>query len=144
MYNYSGIFYRIWGVCGIIFLVGVMCILLERPWKIGFTLKKCKLGIGIVVFAVCLGLVYGSRILFPNISSYTGEFIETHRNSRVAPPFPVTNEYTFWNSEEKKQVFYLDVFSKNKIYPFEFVKGQRYMVYYDEFTNVIVRVDVIE
>lgn len=144
MYNFSGILYRIWGVCGIILLLGVVCILFEKPWSKGFKLKKCILGIVISAFAICLGAVYVSRILFPDVSSYTGEFVESYRNSRVAPPLPLTSEYIFWNGEGKRQTFYLDAFSKDEIFPLELEVGQKYIIYFDEFTNVIVRIEVIE
>ena len=77
-------------------------------------------------------------------SSYTGEFIETHRNSRVAPPLPFTDEYVFWDGEGKRQVFYLDIFSKKEIFPYEFVSDQKYTIYFDEFTNVIVNIETVE
>lgn len=97
-----------------------------------------------IAFAICLGLIYVSRVVFPDVSSYTGEFIETHRNSRVAPPLPFTDEYVFWNGEGKRQVFYLDIFSKKEIFPYEFVSDQKYTIYFDEFTNVITKVEVLK
>ena len=144
MYNFSGVFYRIWGVCGIILLIGVALLLLEKPWAENFNLKNCKIALVMITVAVCLGLVYGSRILFPNVASYTGEFVETHRNSRVAPPLPVTNEYIFWNGDGKRRVFYLDIFSKKEIFPLEFENGQEYTIYFEKFTKVIVKVDCVE
>lgn len=144
MYNFSGLLYRIWGVCGTILVLGVVCILLQKPWTKNFKILDCKLGLTMIVFAVCLGLVYVSRIFFPDVSSYTGVFIETNRNSRVAPPLPVTYEYVFWDGEGKRQVFYLDIFSKEEIFPYEFASNQQYTIYFDEFTNVITRVEPIE
>lgn len=144
MYNFSGVFYRIWGVCGILLLVGILCILVERPWAKKVTLKDLSAGLLITVFAIGLGLVYASRIVFPDVLSYTGEFIDTHRTSTVAPPLPFTREYVFWNGEGKKQVFYLDTFSKKEIFPCELEYGQQYTIYYDDFTNVIVKVEPIE
>ena len=144
MHDFSGVWYRIWGVCGIILILGVVLILFERPWAKNFGLKKCKLGLVIIAFAICLGLVYVSRIVFPDVSSYTGEFVESHRNSRVAPPFPLTNEYVFWSGEGERQVFYLDIFSKKEIYPHDFISERKYTIYFDEFTNVITRVEPIE
>lgn len=144
MYNFSGIAYRIWGVCGIILLVGLIAILCAKPWMPDFKISKIKIDLLFIAFAICLGIVYASRILFHDVSSYTGEFIETHRNSRIAPPLPVTNEYVFWNGEGKKQVFYLDIFSKKEIFPYEFERAQKYTIYFDKFTNVIVKVDAVE
>lgn len=144
MYNFSGIVYRIWGVCGIILLVGLIAILCTKLWMQDFSISKVKIDLLFIVFAICLGLVYSSRILIPDVSSYTGEFIESHRNSRVAPPLPVTYEYVFWDGEGKRQVFYLDIFSKKEIFPYEFVSDQKYTIYFDDFTNVIVRVETVE
>lgn len=143
MNNYSGIVYRIWGVCGVMLLLGVVCILFEKPRLHKNWLQRCKFGLLTIAFAVCLGAVYSSRIFFPNVLSYTGEFVDTHRNSRVAPPLPLTNEYVFWNGEGKRKVFYLDVLSKKEIYPFEFETGEKYTVYYDSFTKVITRVETV-
>lgn len=144
MYNFSGVFFRIWGVCGIVLALGVGCILLEKPWAKSFRLQNCKLGLIMVVFAIALGAIYATRILFPNVSSYTGEFVESNRNTRVAPPLPVTYEYVFWNGEGNRQVYYLDVFSKRDLFPCEFKNGGKYTIYFDEFTNVIVKVEIIE
>lgn len=144
MYNFSGIVYRIWGVCGIILLVGIIAILCAKPWMPDFNISKVKIDLLFIVFAICLGSIYISRIVFPDVSSYTGEFIETHRNSRVAPPLPFTDEYVFWNGEGKRQVFYLDIFSKKEIFPYEFVSSQKYTIYFDEFTNVITKVEAVK
>ena len=144
MYNFSGIWYRIWGVCGVMFLLGVICILFDKPWRKAVKIKDCKLGLIIIAFAICLGSIYVYRIMYPDVSSYTGEFIESHRNSRVAPPLPVTYEYVFWNGEGKRQVFYLDIFSKKELFPYEFVSDQKYTIYFDEFTNVITKVEAVE
>ena len=144
MYNFSGVLYRIWGVCGIVLLLGIVLVLLEKPWAKDFKLKKCRLGIFIIAFAICLSLAYTSRILFPNVSSYTGEFVSYNRNSRVAPPLPLTNEYVFWSGEGTKKVFYLDVLSKKEIFPSEFENNQIYTIYFDTFTKVIVKVELLE
>ena len=144
MYDFSGVLYRIWGVCGILLVLGVVCILLEKPWSKKFKIKNCIAGLLLIAFAISLSSIYLSRIVFPDVSSYTGEFIESHRNSRVAPPLPLTKEYVFWNGEGKRKVLYLDVLSKKEICPYEFVSGQKYTIYFDEFTKVIVKVDVAE
>ena len=141
MYNFSGIFYRIWGVCGFLFALGIVLIFLEKPWAKNFCITNCKTGLIAIAFSVCLSLLYLSRIVFPNVSSYTGSFVEEHRNSRVAPPLPVTTEYIFWDGNGKRQVFYLDIFSKEKIFPNDFIPTHEYTVYFDEFTNVIVKVE---
>jgi len=115
MFNFSGVLYRIWGVCGVILVLRVACILLDRPWAKKVKIKDCKLGLIMIAAAIGLSLLYATRIVFPGVLSYTGEFIDSHRNSRVAPP--VTNKYVFWNGEGKKQTLYLDIFSKKKYSP---------------------------
>ena len=144
MFNYSGIIYRIWGVCGIILLIGVICLLIRKPKGDKFKIKHYKVELFTIVFAIVLGLIYISRIIFPSVSSYTGEFIEKHRNSRVAPPLPFTSEYVFLNANGKNPKFYLDSFSKKNIYPFDFEEGKQYTIYFDEFTKVIVRVEIVD
>ena len=32
MYDFSGIFYRIWGVSGVLLLLGIVVMLREKPW----------------------------------------------------------------------------------------------------------------
>lgn len=115
MFNFSGVLYRIWGGCGVILVLGVACILLNRPWARKVKIKDCKLGLIMIAAAIGLSLLYASRIVFPDVSSYTGEFIDSHRNSRVAPPLPVTNEYVFWNGEGKNKLF-IWTFSQKKKY----------------------------
>lgn len=87
MYNFSGIFYRIWSSCGFMFLLGVGMLLAHKPWSENFKLKKCKLELVVIAVSICFSLFYASRIAFPNVSSYTGEFVEEHRSPRTAPPF---------------------------------------------------------
>ena len=141
MYCYNGIFYRIWSVCGVIFLLGALCILIEKPWKDTFRIQKCAIGIILLVFTLAFGLFYASRIIFPNILCYEGEYIEENRNSRVAPPLPLTYEYIFSKEGEKNQVFYLDVISKKEIIPYGFSPEKEYRIYYDAFTQIIVKVE---
>lgn len=132
MYDFSGIWFRIYGVAGIILLVGIVCILIEKT--------KFKWGYVAIAVALCMAIVYLMRIVSPSVSTYNGKFVESHRNSRVAPPLPVTNEYVFWDGANKKKVVYLDSYSKAQIYPHDFIPGACYTVYFDDLTNVIVKV----
>jgi hypothetical protein len=141
MYNFSGIMYRIWSTCGFLFFLGCLLIILEKPWK-KCNIKKCISGFVIALLGIGLAVIYLSRMFYPNISVYTGEFISSNRDSSVAPPLPLTNEYCFWNGNEKKKVFYLDILSKKEIFPNDFETGEEYVVYYDEFTKIIVKVEI--
>lgn len=144
MYDFSGLVYRIWAVGGILLLIGIVCLLIDKPWSKGFNHKDVKISIILLIIAIGYILCCASRIISPRVSTYTGEFMDTHRNSRVAPPLPLTSEYVFWNGEGKRKVFYLDAFSEKKILPGEFEKGKKYTIYFDDFFKVIVRVEVVE
>lgn len=141
MFNFSGIIFRLWGVCGIMFLLGAILILIEKPWKKKFSFRNNIVQILTIGFSICLGLFYVSRLIFTDVSSYTGVFVSSNRDSSVAPPLPVTFEYVFDGNSEKNKVFYLDVFSKKEIFPDEFKENVRYTIYYDTLTSVIVRVE---
>ena len=141
MYNFSGLIYRIWTVVGLLLLLGLTDILFEKPWSKSFKIRKCKYGIFAISVAVCMGLVYGSRIVSPDVGSYTGEFVESHRTSKVSP---FTMQYTFWNGQGKKLGLFLDLFSKKKVFPCELICGDEYVVVYDKLTNIILKVDAKE
>lgn len=139
-YNFSGLYYRLWGVCGPMLLLGVICIVLRKPFSRPFQIKDHKVGVALVAFSLVLGLFYTSRICFPKVESYTGAFIQSNRNSRVAPPLPLTFEFLFWNGQGYKEVVYLDVLSIKNIFPEELVVGKEYQVISDKVTHVIVQI----
>ena len=128
MYDYSGVWFKIWGLSGTIFLLGVLCLIFKKNKKYG-----C---IGIFL-AISLALLNFASIAKPSVSEYNGEFIEEHRNGRSVFSY----EYTFWNGDGNKEVMYLDVFSKKRIYPSDFIRGHIYKVYYDKSTRIILKVD---
>lgn len=142
MYDFSGIVFRLWGVCGIMFLLGVIGLLLSEPWKKGYRFKDDWVGWISIACSVVLAIVLASRILFPDVSVHTGAFLSSARNSRAAPPLPVTREYVFENPGERHKCFYLDAFSMKKVFPQEFECGEVYTIYYDKLTKVIVGVEI--
>lgn len=138
--NYSGILYRIWGEAGIIILIGIACMLLSGFWTKAFH-KQCFLaGILCVVYGCGTAFYYFSCMKSPQIDSFQGIFYEAQRNSRVAPPLPLTMEYTFSAADGKMTVFYLDQFSKKEIIPEGFLE-EEYTIYYETRTNIIVGVE---
>ena len=52
-------------------------------------------------------------------------------------------EHHFFSKDGEKgsKGFTLDIISKKKIYPSEFKKGKVYRIYYEERTNIIVKVE---
>ncbi len=140
MYDFSGIYYRILSTCGIMFLMAIILILFQKPWSKSFDIKKCKFAIFAIILATCSTVFYVSRIVSPDVSIYTGEFVESRRTSSSASPLPFNNKYVFWNGEGKKPIFYLDSFSKKEICPSGLEEGKVYTVYYDTWTDIIVAV----
>lgn len=78
-----------------------------------------------------------SRIYFPDIASYTGKFCYYNNASKIISN---NREYTFENNEGRKQIFYLDVSSRVRIFPNGFEDGKMYTIYFDNFTKTIVKV----
>lgn len=141
MFDYSGLLFRVWGVAGIMLASGVVILLVEKPWVKGLRNNGAKLGIALVVAALIFGGTYLYRYLNPDISSYSGVYVKSYRNSRVAPPLPVTFEYCFRNEEDKQKVFYLDAFSEKRIMPNGLEVGREYTVYYEVNKKIIVRIE---
>ena len=136
MYDFSGILYLIKWRCGISLIMGLLCLFFAKPWEKGLKNKETVIAVIMIVFSICLGSIYTSRILSPNVSCYKGIYIE-ERPAR----FQFSMEYVFWDGVGLKQPFDLDVFSKRKVFPDQFQLNKEYTVYYDEFTRVIVKVE---
>ena len=71
-------------------------------------------------------------------SSYNilhGKFKESYRDSRVAPPLPVTRAYVFDIGEKTNKVVYLDAFTKNKYFQENMVIDDEYTIYYEKRTK---------
>lgn len=150
-----GIWYRVWGVSGIIIVIAIIILLFsiydskkasKKKEQKRKTIKK-DLILGIVILAI--GLTFSSyyvyKAFFPNVTSCIGQFEYEKRNSRVAPPLPLTTEYLFsFENSDKKQGFYLDVISKKEIFSEDFEKECQYKIWYDEETNIILRIEKTE
>lgn len=138
MYNYAGIEYRLWAECGSFFMLGIICSLWGKPWKNG--LKKNYIGPLCILMSLLLFAEYAYVYCSKDVTSYTGEFVKSSRNSRVAPPLPFTDQYNFDDGLGWEE-YYLDIFSKKEIWPEDFVPGEEYIVYYDKHTKVIVKIE---
>lgn len=143
MYDFSGILYRILSTFGLMLLIAIIIILFEKPWSKSFELKNCKFAIVTIIIAVSSTIFYAFLIVSPNVSTYTGKYVDSSRTFSYASPLPFNYKHVFWNGEGKKPMFYLDTFSKEKICPNGFEEGNIYTVYYDEWTNIIVGVEDI-
>ena len=62
--------------------------------------------------SLAFSLIYVTSYLYvlmnPLIISFTGKFKESYRDSRIAPPLPVTRAYVFDIGEKTDKVVYLD------------------------------------
>ena len=139
--NYSGILYRIWAEAGIIILIGIACLLLSGIRTKTFH-KQCFLaGVLCVLYGCGTAIYYLSCLQSPQIDSVQGVFYEEQRNSRVAPPLPLTMEYSFSTTDGEKTVYYLDLLSKKEMIPEGFQEGEEYVICYEARTNIIVSVE---
>lgn len=92
---------------------------------------------------VVLSLLYLSRICWPNVSMYTGEYTYGHR-SREVPGLIISYEYFFCNDEGKENGFHLSTVLKERILGGDLKVGQKYTVYYYNWSKIIVKIEAIE
>ena len=74
------------------------------------------------------------------VTSYLYVFKESYRDSRIAPPLPVTRAYVFDIGEKTNKVVYLDAFTKNKYFQENMVIDDEYTIYYEKRTKIVVGV----
>ena len=79
-------------------------------------------------------------LMNPLIISFTGKFKESYRDSRIAPPLPVTRAYVFDIGEKTNKVVYLDAFTKNKYFQENMMIDDEYTIYYEKRTKIVVGV----
>lgn len=143
MYDLSGLKYRIIAVGGIIAALGILCLIFSAFWN---PQKRDIKGVLISIVLLLTSVVYSSiylyRISNPIVLSYSGYFCDERRDSRVAPPLPFTMAYTFSTTGKLDRTFYLDIFSKNTIFPREFDEEILYYIYYEKSTHIILKIEV--
>lgn len=143
-YNIDGILYRVYATGGICLILGIVCLILSKNRKQS---KRIKVDFIIAVMMIIFAFAYiGSHIYMsinPSILMNEGYFVEVYRDSTAAPPLPFTYKYRFTSSSNKNRVFYLDSFSKKDIYPEDFLEGEKYRIFYEKNTNIILKVEEI-
>lgn len=143
MNDLSGIEYLAYVKGGIMLLVGFIgiglgCLDFRRIRKGTAGTGRKRTGIEMLcvgaialIYGIVISVQYIKLLSDPEIMSYEGVYVETHRNNRPAEPF--TNYYVFDDeSGEPKERFYLDFFSDDRILPSVFETGKRYIVYYEK------------
>lgn len=142
MNNYSGIIHQVLTGCLPLVTLSILVIIVTSMVEEKHKFRECIIGIVGIAYAVYLFVFYTYGMFSSNYSSYTGNFVESSRTSETISWLPFTDEYIFWNGEGKRQVFYLDNSSKEEIFPDEFKTDKIYTIYYDEWTDIILRVEV--
>lgn len=146
MFNLDGIRFKLFA-CDFLFLfVGILALISSKFWKPQQIIKRdLHTGCVLTILAVLFIIDHLSSLWNPHILSCTGTYLSYRSNSRVSPPWPFTISYTFDTGEEKKREFHLDIFSEKKIFPEdELVYGNEYLIYYEEKTNIIVRIEPVD
>ena len=148
-YDFSGMYYRLFCPSMIVLAISVVCFLLElKGRKNGegkrvVDRKRVWTHVGCICFCLFVTGFYVYRIQLQDVKSYTGEYVSQRHNTREAPPLPLTMEYRFENPQGKEKSFYLDVFSKRRIWAEDFEVGQEYLIYYEATMDVIVAVEEV-
>lgn len=126
----------------ILFLVlGFVSLVLSRCWNTDKKDMK-EMIIGLVCVILAIGsFVYHSHIISnPKISTHEGYYVSENRSYKHL----LKMEYCFSNGNDLKPVFYLDVLTKKEIYPDDFSTEQKYRIFYEEESDIIVKVEEIQ
>lgn len=141
MYNLGGIYYQMKSNAILFLVLGIVFLILSRCWNMDKRNMK-EMIIGLVCIALAIGSViyYSVIINNPKISTHEGYYVSEQRvNTHI-----LKMEYCFSNGDEIKPVFYLDVLTKKEIYPEEFDSNQKYRIFYEEESDMIVKVEEIQ
>lgn len=143
MLNYDGIIYRIWTVGGILVLLGITLLLMGCFGSKSHRDKKLlRAALVSLITAVLITAFFLFKLFNPAVASHEGHFIRSNRKSGA--PFQYEFVFSTTNPKDPNPVFYLDSFSKRKIFPSEFDKNVRYRIYYEETTKIILGVEILE
>lgn len=145
MFNYCGIIYY----CFCRIITGVILAIIPCSIKLFKNFKNKKedtrnstiLMIAVMLFfSLCIG-GYIWKCFNPRIESHEGYFWSEHNAN--TPGIPFNWKFSFSNKGEPRPTFYLDSFSRKKIFNEDFSQNARYRIYYDKHTKVIVHVEVL-
>lgn len=138
MYNFGGIYYEMKSEAIVYMVSGIVFLILSRFWNMDKrNIKEAILGCICIVLTICSIIYYVHIINNPIISTHEGYFVSEYRVNKHI----LKKEYCFSNGNERKPVFYLDVLTKKKIYPEDFNSNQKYRIFYEEKSNVIIKIE---
>ncbi len=145
MYDFSGWIFRLMTEGGKPLIFGIILIVLsffEKSQKLRRTTRSAGY-LGVAFALICSGyFVY--CLANPVIKTHEGYFSSQYRDTSVVRYSGSTYGYAFTNGKDPKPVFYLDRESKKKIYDEEFDTETAYRVYYEDRTNIIVKVEALD
>lgn len=126
---------------GIYIIVMIIFLISSEFWH-----KKKRKTKYLVMSLVCILLTIGTImyysyvIKYPNIAIHEGFFIEERRERNSVTRW----EYVFSNDGGLKPIFSLDIASKKNIYPEDFGTKNKYRIYFEQRTNIIVKVELLK
>ena len=141
MYNLGGIYYQMKSNVMLFIVVGVVFLILSKCWNADKrSMKEMIIGLACIVLAIVSVIYYSFIINNPKISVHEGYYVSENRaNTHI-----LKMEYCFTNGEDIKPIFYLDVLTKKEIYPDDFSTKQKYRIFYEEESDMIVKVEEIQ
>lgn len=143
MLDFSGIIYRLCVQCSITLILGLALLIVFGIKKQCSNKEAVAVGVLLVGMSLYYGIYYFSCIRNPDIHSVQVTFSEEYRYSRIAG-LPFIMEYRFAEEDGDSCFLYLDTFSKKDIFPDKLIKGQEYLVYYEDKSDIILGIEVID
>ena len=142
MYNFSGIYFQMMKDTILFGTMAIVCLLVSRFWNSEKRNKEYIMGAILAIVIVLSSIIDNSYALkHQKVLACEGVLLTEKRKNRYTV---LAQEFVFKNDNGRKITCYLDLFSKKEIYPEGFELDQKYRVYYEEKTKIIVKVEKIE
>lgn len=141
MYNFDGIYFQMKSSAILFLVLGIVSLLLSRCWNMDKRDTK-EMIIGLVCVMLAIGsVIYHSNIISnPKVLTHEGYYVSENRSYKHL----LKMEYCFSNGDNLKPIFYLDVLTRKEIYPDDFSTEQKYRIFYEEESDIIVKVEEIQ
>ena len=141
MYNFEGIYFQMKSSAILFLVLGIVSLLLSRCWNMDKRDTK-EMIIGLVCVMLAIGsVIYHSNIISnPKVLTHEGYYVSENRSYKHL----LKMEYCFSKGDNLKPIFYLDVLTRKEIYPDDFSTEQKYRIFYEEESDIIVKVEEIQ
>ena len=142
VYNLSGLYYRFVSLGVLMFVTSMILLIL---WFL-FWKKEGKRILYVAIAGILASLIFSFYALDDinnlKVEVYEGVFEKESRETHGTGFLPFNGKFTF-SSEDSRKSFELDVYSKKKIFPEDFVEGKQYRIFYEKDSKIIVGVEEI-